>query len=269
MSIDNEFKNSFHEYFKKNYKYKKYECNLNNNEPWLYIQAGSGFGDNFHYELIDDSIQLHIEFKDKDENIFFANALIKMLKKNNYQEIIPDGDNIWFLLEKINNKKIKEIQKRLDKIIKKFDPIINQLFLFDFKKNKHNKKGKSINYRFPFVCVIISEIIFLIPLVLIILGKLKVDFTSYFSILLVIFTFAYIFMIHIILYKILTRREKSEFLKKIILHQKIENEDVLSTKTTKNENSSDAATVTETMDSTIYDSKSKVLISAIEAIKDL
>ena len=87
--------------------------------------------------------------------------------------------------------------------------------------------------------------------------------------MLVIFTFACVFTLHIILYKILNRREKSEFLKKIILHQEIENEDVLSTKTTKNENSSDAATVTETMDSTIYDSKSKVLISAIEAIKDL
>ena len=104
---------------------------------------------------------------------------------------------------------------------------------------------------------------------MIILGKLNSNFTFYLSVLLVIFTFACVFTLHIILYKILNRREKSEFLKKIILHQEIENEDVLSTKTTKNENSSDAATVTETMDSTIYDSKSKVLISAIEAIKDL
>lgn len=269
MNIDNNFKDSFSKYFQKHYGYKKYECNLNNNEPWLYIQAGSGFGDNFHYELIDDSIQLHIEFKDKDENIFFANALIKMLKKNDYRGIIPNDDYIWFLLEKINNKKIKEIQKKLDKIIKKFDPIINQLFLFDFKRNKPNKEEKSINCRFISVCGIINEIIFVIPLVLIILGKLNSNFTFYLSVLLVIFTFACVFTLHIILYKILNRREKSEFLKKIILHQEIENEDVLSTKTTKNENSSDAATVTETMDSTIYDSKSKVLISAIEAIKDL
>lgn len=270
MNIDNNFKDSFSKYFQEHYKYKKYECNLNNSKPWIYIQAGSGFGDNFHYELINDSIQLHIEFKDKNANIFFANALIKMLKKKDYQKIIPDGNNIWFLLKEIDTAKINKIQKELDGIIKKIDPIINQLFLFDFEKNKNNKKEKSIKCCFTFVYGIISEIIFLIPLVLIILGKLRFDFTSYFSILLVIFTFAYIFMIHIILYKILTRREKSEFLKKIILHQKIENEDVLSTKTTtKNENSSDTTTVTETEDATTFNSKTKVLISAIEAIKDL
>ena len=72
MNIDNNFKDSFSKYFKEHYKYKKCECNLNNNnKPWIYIQAGSSFCDNFHYELIDDSIQLHIEFKDKNENIFF------------------------------------------------------------------------------------------------------------------------------------------------------------------------------------------------------
>ena len=70
MNIDNNFKVSFSKYFDEHYKYKKYECNLNNGEPWIYIQAGSGFGDNFHYELINNSIQLHIEFKNKEENIF-------------------------------------------------------------------------------------------------------------------------------------------------------------------------------------------------------
>ena len=140
MNIDNEFKKSFHEYFKKNYKYKKYECNLNNDDQWIYIQAGSGFGDNFHYELINDSIQLHIEFKDKNENIFFANALIKILKKDDYKEIIPDGNYIWFLLKEIDTTKENTIKKEFDRIIEKIDPIINQLFLFDFKRNKHEKK---------------------------------------------------------------------------------------------------------------------------------
>lgn len=271
MNIDNNFKDSFSKYFQEHYKYKKCECNLNNNETWIYIQAGSWFGDNFHYELIKDSIQLHIEFKDKDENIFFANALIKMLKKNDYKEIISDGNNIWFLLKEIDTTKINKIQKELDKIIKKIDPIINRLFLFDFEKTKNNKKEKSIKFRLSFFCGIISEIIFVIPLVLSVVLKFGFEL-KYFPVLLLMFTFACIITFHIFLYKILFKKEKLEFLNKVIFKQEIENDELLTSKTTKNENSSDATTdkvVTETIDSHTYDSKSKVLISAIEAIKDL
>lgn len=209
MNIDNSFKVSFSTYFQKYYKYKKYECNLNGNESWIYIQAGSSFGDNFHYELINDSIQLHIEFQNKEENIFFANALIKILKKNYYKKIIPNGNNIWFLLKEINTTKINEIQKDLDRIIKKFDPIINQLFLFDFEKTKNNKK-KSIKCCFTFVYEIISEIIFVIPLVLSILLKFGFEL-KHFPILLVIFAFSGIITFHIVLYKILSKKEKLEF----------------------------------------------------------
>lgn len=267
MNIDNEFKKSFHEYFKKNYKYKKYECNLNNDDQWIYIQAGSGFGDNFHYELINNSIQLHIEFKNREENIFFANALIKILKKDDYKEIIPDGNNIWFLLKEIDTTKENKIKIEFDGIIKKIDPIINQLFLFDFKRNKHNKKEKSINCRFISVCGIISEIIFVIPLVLTMVLKFGFEL-KYFLVLLVIFTFACIITLHIILYKILLKKEKLKFLNKFIFQQEIENDESLTTKITKNDNQP-TSSVTETKDSITYDSKSKVLISAIEAIKNL
>lgn len=267
MNIDNEFKKSFHEYFKKNYKYKKYECNLNNDDQWIYIQAGSGFGDNFHYELINNSIQLHIEFKNKEENIFFANALIKILKKDDYKEIIPDGNNIWFLLKEIDTTKENKIKREFDRIIKKFDPILNQLFLFDFKRNKHEKKEKSINCRFISVCGIISEIIFVIPLVLTIVLKFGFEL-KYFLVLLVIFTFACIITLHIVLYKILLKKEKLKFLNKFIFQQEIENDESLTTKITKNDNQP-TSSVTETKDSITYDSKSKVLISAIEAIREL
>lgn len=267
MNIDNEFKKSFHEYFKKNYKYKKYECNLNNDDQWIYIQAGSGFGDNFHYELINNSIQLHIEFKNREENIFFANALIKILKKDDYKEIIPDGNNIWFLLKEIDTTKENKIKREFDRIIKKIDPIINQLFLFDFKRNKHNKKEKSINCCFISVCGIISEIIFVIPLVLTMVVKFGFEL-KYFLVLLVIFTFACIITLHIILYKILLKKEKLKFLNKFIFQQEIENDESLTTKVTKNDNQP-TTSVTETKDSTTCDSKSKVLISEIEAIKDL
>lgn len=267
MNIDNEFKKSFHEYFKKNYKYKKYECNLNNDDQWIYIQAGSGFGDNFHYELINDSIQLHIEFKDKNENIFFANALIKILKKDDYKEIIPNGNYIWFLLKEIDTTKENTIKKEFDRIIEKIDPIINQLFLFDFKRNKHEKKEKSINCRFISVCGIISEIIFVIPLVLTMVLKFGFEL-KYFLVLLVIFTFACIITLHIVLYKILLKKEKLKFLNKVIFQQEIENDESLTTKVTKNDNQP-TSSVTETKDSITYDSKSKVLISAIEAIREL
>ncbi|GEM_PF-2521165 len=270
MNIDNNFKVSFSKYFDEHYKYKKYECNLNNGEPWIYIQAGSGFGDNFHYELINNSIQLHIEFKNKEENIFFANALIKMLKKNDYKGIIPNGNNIWFLLKEINSIKINKTQKELDEIIKKIDPIINQLFLFDFEKTKNNKKEKSIKCCFIFVYGIISEIIFVIPLVLGMLLKFCFEL-KYFPILLAIFAFTGIITFHVVLYKILSKKEKLEFLKKVIFQQEIENDDSLTNKsiTNKPENLSNSSIVNETIKSHTYDSKSKVLISAIEAIKDL
>ena len=89
-----------------------------------------------------------------------------------------------------------------------------------------------------------------------------------FLILLVIFTFACIITLHIVLYKTLFKKEKLKFLNKVIFRQEIENDESSTTKTTKDDNQP-TSSVTETKDSTTYDSKSKVLISAIEAIKDL
>lgn len=77
---------------------------------------------------------------------------------------------------------------------------------------------------------------------------------------------------YIVSYKILKQEEKLELIKEIFNDENLKNISQDNTKTTKNENSSDATTVktvTETLDATTLNSKSKVLISAIEAIKDL
>ena len=69
-----------------------------------------------------------------------------------------------------------------------------------------------------------------------------------------------------------SKLSKLKLLEKIINDENLKNILQDNTKTTTNENSSDATTdksSTEIKDSTTYDSKSKVLISAIEAIKDL
>lgn len=76
-------------------------------------------------------------------------------------------------------------------------------------------------------------------------------------------------VLSIFYYRATIKSAKLKLLERIVTNKNLKNISQDNTKTTKNENSSDAAAVTETKDSTTCDSKSKVLISAIEAIKDL
>lgn len=73
---------------------------------------------------------------------------------------------------------------------------------------------------------------------------------------------------YIVSYKILKQEGKLELLKEIFTKEGLTiSEDKTITK--KNENPLNPAIVTETIDSHKYDSKSKVLISAIDAIREL
>lgn len=151
--------------------------------------------------------------------------------------------------------------------------------------NNDNNKKKTIRY-WP---LIVFGIIILIPLLLIILAranftlKIKgtefsytlIDENSYLPIICILAMVGFLFCIgifYIVSYKILKQEEKLELIKEIFNDENLKNISQDNTKTTKNENSSDATTVktvTETVDATTLNSKSKVLISAIEAIKDL
>lgn len=147
--------------------------------------------------------------------------------------------------------------------------------------NNDNNKKKTIRY-WP---LIVFGIIILIPLLLIILARanfaLKIKGTEfsytlieknpYLPIICILAMVGFLFCIgifYIVSYKILKQEEKLELLKEIFTKEGLTiSEDKTITK--KNENPLNPAIVTETIDSHKYDSKSKVLISAIEAIKDL
>ena len=76
-------------------------------------------------------------------------------------------------------------------------------------------------------------------------------------------------LFYIVSYKILKREEKIELLDKIFSNEGLKYISEDKSITEKHENPLNPAVVTEKIDSQKYDSKSKVLISAIEAIKDL
>lgn len=149
------------------------------------------------------------------------------------------------------------------------------------KNANDNSKKKTIRY-WP---LIVFGIIILRPLLLIISAKsnftLKIKETEfsytlieknpYLPIICILAMVGFLFCIgifYIVSYKILKQEEKLELLKEIFTKEGLTiSEDKTITK--KNENPLNPAIVTETIESHKYDSKSKVLISAIEAIREL
>lgn len=150
------------------------------------------------------------------------------------------------------------------------------------KNTSNNNKKKTISY-WP---LIVFGIIILIFLAFIILTKsnftLKINETEfsytlieknpYLSIICVLAMVGFLFCIgifYIISYKILKQEEKIELLDKIFSNEGLKSFSEDKTITKKNANPLNHAIVTETTEAHRYDSKSKVLISAIETIKDL
>lgn len=144
-----------------------------------------------------------------------------------------------------------------------------------------NNKKKTISY----LHLIVSGIIILIYLAFIVLTKsnftlkikgnefsyTSIEENSYLPIIFILAMVGFLFCIgifYIVSYKILKQEEKLELLKEIFTKEGLTiSEDKTITK--KNENPLNPAIITETIDSHKYDSKSKVLISAIEAIREL
>lgn len=174
-------------------------------------------------------------------------------------------------------------------ILKKIDPEVKkskeQKMSSDKNANDNNNdnnKKKTIRY-WP---LIVFGIIILIPLLLIILAranftlKIKgtefsytlIDENSYLPIICILAMVGFLFCIgifYIVSYKILKQEEKLELIKEIFTKEGLNSISKDETITKKNENPLNPAIVTETIESHKYDSKSKVLISAIEAIREL
>lgn len=151
----------------------------------------------------------------------------------------------------------------------------------DKNANDNNKK-KTIRY-WP---LIVFGIIIFIFLAFIILTKsnftLKIkgtefsytliDENSYLPIICILAMVGFLFCIgifYIVSYKILKQEEKLELIKEIFTKESLNSISKDEIITEKHGNPLNSAVVTEKIDSHKYDSKSKVLISAIEAIKDL
>lgn len=148
--------------------------------------------------------------------------------------------------------------------------------------NNDNNKKKTIRY-WP---LIVFGIIILIPLLLIILARanftlkikgiefssIVIEENSYLPIICILAMVGFLFCIgifYIVSYKILKQEEKLELIKEIFTKEGLNSISKDETITKKNENPLNPAIVTETIESHKYDSKSKVLISAIEAIREL
>lgn len=149
------------------------------------------------------------------------------------------------------------------------------------KNNNNNNKKKTISY-WP---LIVFGIIILIFLAFIILTKsnftLKIKGTEfsytlieknlYLPIICILAIVGFLFCIgifYIISYKILKQEAKIYLLDKIFSNEGLKSISEDKTQTTKNNNQT-MGIVTKTEILSYYNSKSKVLISAIEAIKDL
>ena len=104
------------------------------------------------------------------------------------------------------------------------------------------------------------------------LSYIFIEETPCFPIICILTTIGFLFCIgvfYIISYKILKQEEKLKLLDKFFNKEGLNYISEDKTTTTKNKNLSKSAVDIETIEAHTYDSKSKVLISAIEAIKDL
>lgn len=151
----------------------------------------------------------------------------------------------------------KTLEKDIKNIIKKF-------------KRKIAMKNKTLLTRkWPLIWLnIISSIIICDILVF---AWLKNNF-DIFNLIILGISLVVSVVLSIFYYRATIKSVKLKLLERIVTNKNLKNISQDNTKTTKNENSSDATTVktvTETVDATTFNSKSKVLISAIEAIKDL
>lgn len=192
---------------------------------------------------------------------------------NYYAEYIAfDDEGYWYSIfvdtpyKNNKNRQLKSSSNEID--YKTLEKDIKNI-LKKFKREITMKNKTLLTRKWPLIWLnIISSIIICDILVFI---WLKNDFAILNLIILCISLVAPV-VLSIFYYMATIKLSKLKLLEKNFNDENLKNISQDNTKTTKNENSSDATTVktvTETVDATTFNSKSKVLISAIEAIREL
>lgn len=192
---------------------------------------------------------------------------------NYFAEYIAfDDEGYWcsiFVDTPYKNNKNRESKKSTNNIAYKALKKDIENILEKFKRGIAMKNKIQLTRKWPLIWLNITSNVIICDILVFI--WLKNDFDIYNLIILGISLVAPI-VLSIFYYMATSKFLKLKLLEKIFNDENLKNILQDSTKTIKNENSSDATTVktvTETVDATTFNSKSKVLISAIEAIREL
>lgn len=277
LEITRELKEEFEKFFKKEFKNHLYISNKNNGNQWFYVQASKKLPTSIHYEYLDEKVHLHIETDDIELNKFIKNYLEDKTGKT----FESQQYNGWYTYTHNNNNNddiknsFKEIQKDFKKALNnaQFIKIFNNKRFSNIYFNKnYTDKSKNVvkicNDNCKFLCKILDSLLILglllLPIILYLINKNNAVNTnlilyyifSTFFLLFITSTFSFI---HIINSKKLIKEQKQENLKKIIESLKFES--ISKTNTVYEDDKIKSITSS--------DQQAKVLIAAIEAIKDL
>lgn len=289
LELTTELKEEFEKFFKKEFKNHLYISNKNNGNQWFYVQANKDLPPSIHYEYLDGNICLHIETESKELNKFIKDYLEDKTDKESFE-----GENDWYSYKCENTiSNVGELKKAFKNINCKFskyldNKAIKSLFLckqklyitnIDNSKNKYFYDSYHDLHSFDWVTFLIFLFsglailsFLLMPYVFPLIhgdefqkfSKLKfiiktpsIIFTIIFISILSSLTIKKIFNNK---YKI--KKDKISLLNKI--YNEIKNKKTQSFNTTIKYNDNEKETVI-----TSFDQQAKVLIAAIEAIKDL
>ena len=278
MDINEELKREFIEHCEKDWDIKIYKANIINNKKWFYIQVGNYFNGCFHIEYIDlngkQNLQFHIEFYTLEESEYFRDLLFKLnpwlsyiLIEKNMKECKTDKNYLWFDIkdtEKITTK--EELFEKISEYMKIFDPAIDLIFFHNFKRPKEVKPIK----KWPLVLTSIISILNILGSVALILcfEIFDKEFNAW-SLCILSVSLLIFMVLAIFFYRATGKEQKLQAIENII--SRINTNDISydSTETSKSYSEDSKVLSSENIKSATCDSKSKILISAIEAIKDL
>lgn len=200
-------------------------------------------------------------------------SALEDLHLNYYAEYITfDNEGYWYSIfvdtpyKNNKNRQLKSSPNEID--YKTLEKDIKNI-LKKFKREITMKNKTLLTRKWPLIWLNIASDVTICDILVFIWLKKNFDILN-----LIILSISLVAPIVLSAFYYLTtsKMSKLKLLEKIVNDENLKNILQDNIKTTTNENSSDAApskSSTETKDSQTYDSKSKVLISAIEAIKDL
>lgn len=246
--------------------------NKNNDENWFYVQASKKLPTSIHYEYLDEKVHLHIETDNKEFNYYIKSYLESKTraKFDKYKHSCYS-----YTLDKDINS-VEELKSAFIEIKNKFNKYFNKLFknvtyVYSPVITQYIDKSKNIsNPQIGNIIVFISTIIliitlFLVPIIILLLNKTSLEKND-FLLYNIILTFVSLIVLSVLAIKlILTHKSfiklsKIEILKKIINNQEIYN---INDTITNYDDKQNIKFITSS------DQQAKVLIAAIEAIKDL